>query len=82
MKSEASQDSIDKQAYQLGKLIFYHTFLSNNKYIFLRFTDVFLCGNSLIIFCFRSMDKKDEEDWHNWKNFRSHDSRRGKRIIF
>ena len=27
------------------------------------------------------MDKKDEEDWHNWKNFRSHDSRRGKRVI-
>ena len=31
MKGEASQDSIDKQAYQLGKFIlFYQTFLSNS----------------------------------------------------
>ena len=71
MKSEASQDSVDKQAYQLGKyFLIYHSFLLTNNSI----TAVFPYQSTLTFFCFRSMDKKDEEDWHNWKNFRSHDS--------
>ena len=44
MKSEASQDSVDKQAYQLGKyFLIYHSFrLTNNSIIFKIYSCIFI----------------------------------------